>query len=87
MKMEITFECGLTYTGRPTFRIDGKRVSCVGELAINRSNPRISGLNNSGVAIIRWDLRSPHGLWVNSNGDIYSALVGHKSVDKHIRQC
>ncbi|MQF68903.1 hypothetical protein FIM12_01015 [SAR202 cluster bacterium AD-804-J14_MRT_500m] len=79
--------CMWTDIHRPTdISIDGKGIFYVSELAINGSNPRISVLNSSGVVITRWDSRSAHGLWVDSNGDIYLALVGDKSVDKYIRQ-
>ena len=72
---------------RPTdISLDGDGVFYVSELDVEGSGPRVSVLDGEGNMLTRWDSRSAHGLWVDSRGDIYLALVGDRSVDKYVRQ-
>ena len=52
--------------------------------AIDRSTPGISVRDKKGRTLAGWDSRSAHGLWVDSQDGVYSALTGAQSVDKYI---
>jgi DNA-binding beta-propeller fold protein YncE len=58
----------------------------VSELTVDGSEPRVSVFDGQGHVVARWDSRSAHGLWVDSNGDVYLALTGDHSVDKYVRR-
>ena len=47
---------------------------------------QVSVLDKNGNVLAQWNCRSAHGLWVDSRGDIYLALVDARSVDKYVRQ-
>jgi hypothetical protein len=57
----------------------------VSELVVEGSAPRVSVLDKDGGVLARWDSRSAHGLWVDSQRDVYLALTGDHSVDKYVR--
>ncbi len=63
---------------------DGAFYVC--EAEIDGSPPRVSVIDENGKVLARWESRSAHGIWVDSKGNIYLALVGDKSVDKYVRQ-
>ena len=63
---------------------DGAFYVC--EAEIDGSPPRVSVIDESGKVLARWESRSAHGIWVDSKGNIYLALVEDKSVDKYVRQ-
>ena len=72
---------------RPTdISVDNEGVFYVSELEANGDTSRVSVLDGGGRVLARWDSRSAHGLWVDSDGDIYLALSGDKSVDKYVRK-
>ena len=72
---------------RPTdISVDRDGVFYVSELEVDGSPPRVSGLDGEGGVVARWQSRSAHGIWVDSRGDIYTALTGDKSVDKYVRK-
>ncbi len=48
--------------------------------------PQITILDRDGKVLAAWNPRKPHGIWVDSHGDIYTAVEDDKSVDKFIRQ-
>jgi len=55
------------------------------------SPPTVSVRDNKGKVITKWEARHPHGLTVNSRGDIYLALSGlgnhaDRGVDKYVRK-
>ena len=56
---------------------------CEGPVA--GSSARVSVIDDGGTVLARWDSRSAHGLWVDSRGNIYLALVEDRSVDKYVR--
>ena len=58
----------------------------ISERPENGAPPQVSVLDGQGNVLARWHSRSAHGLWVDSQGDIYLALSGDKSVDKYVRQ-
>jgi len=54
-------------------------------------HPTVSVRDNKGSVIAQWEARHPHGLTVNSRGDIYLALSGlgnhaDRGVDKYVRK-
>ena len=65
---------------------DGDGLFYICEAEVDSSPPRVCVLDSGGNVLARWDSRSAHGLWVDSRGDIYLALVGDMSVDKYVRQ-
>jgi DNA-binding beta-propeller fold protein YncE len=58
----------------------------VAESSLQGSKPRISVRDRQGRVIAAWESRSAHGLWADSQGNVYLALTGAKSVDKYLRQ-
>jgi DNA-binding beta-propeller fold protein YncE len=58
----------------------------VAESSLQGSKPRISVRDRQGRVIAAWESRSAHGLWADSQGNVYLALTGAESVDKYLRQ-
>lgn len=56
----------------------------VAESSIEGTTPGISVWDKEGRKLARWDSRSAHGLWVDSDDHVYLALTGAKSVDKYL---
>ena len=52
--------------------------------SLEGSTPGISVRDKKGRTLAGWDSRSAHGLWVDSQDSVYSALTGAQSVDKYI---
>ena len=46
---------------------------------------RIAVRDGDGEVLARWDSRHAHGIWVDSQGDIYLGLTTSRSVDKYVR--
>ena len=66
--------------------MDSEGVLYVSEMETETLPRRMSILDRQGRVLARWQSRSAHGLWVDSRGDIYTALTVHRSVDKYVRQ-
>jgi sugar lactone lactonase YvrE len=58
----------------------------VAESSLEGSTPGISVRDKQGRTLARWDSRSAHGLWVDSQDSVYLALTGAQSVDKYIKR-
>ena len=58
----------------------------VSELEHAGTPPRVSVLDRDGHVLARWESRSPHGIWVDSRGDIYLACSQAHSVDKYVKK-
>ena len=56
----------------------------VAESSIEGTTPGVSVWDKEGRKLARWDSRSAHGLWVDSEDHVYLALTGAKSVDKYL---
>ena len=41
--------------------------------------------DGDGEVLARWDVRHAHGIWIDSQGDIYLGLTTSQSVDKYVR--
>jgi len=48
--------------------------------------PQVSVLDGEGKVLASWKSRSPHGVWVDSYGDVYIGLSDDNQVDKYVRQ-
>jgi DNA-binding beta-propeller fold protein YncE len=48
--------------------------------------PQVSVLDAGGKVLASWKSRSPHGVAVDSHGDVYIALSDGKQIDKYVRQ-
>ncbi len=59
---------------------------CIAESSLEGSTPGISIRDKDGRTQARWDSRSAHGLWVDSQDNVYLALTGAMSVDKYIKR-
>ena len=46
----------------------------------------MSVLDENGALLCRWDAALAHGIWVDSQGDIYLALPNALSVHKYVKQ-
>ena len=57
----------------------------VAESSLEGSTPGISVRDKQGRTLARWDSRSAHGLWVDSQDSVYLALTGAQSVDKYTK--
>ena len=56
------------------------------EQAADGNPSRLTIRDGDGEVLARWDLlRHAHGLWVDSQGDIYLGLTTSQSVDKYVR--
>ena len=63
---------------------DGNFYIC--EQAADDNPSRLTIRDGDGEVLARWDLlRHAHGLWVDSQGDIYLGLTTSHSVDKYVR--
>ena len=47
--------------------------------------PRVTVRDGDGEVLARWDVRHAHGIWIDSQGDIYLGLTTSQSVDKYVR--
>ena len=47
--------------------------------------PRVTIRDGDGEVLARWDVRHAHGIWVDTQGDIYLGLTTSQSVDKYVR--
>ncbi len=76
-----------TDTTRPNDIAEGRDGNFyLAEASVSGSKPRISVRDRRGKVIAAWESRSAHGLWTDSEGNVYLALTGDKSVDKYVRQ-
>jgi DNA-binding beta-propeller fold protein YncE len=67
---------------RPTdIYIDANEIAYVSDL-----KPTVTIMDKRGTVIARWDSPMGHGLWVDSQGDIYLADVLGKKITKYIRR-
>lgn len=66
--------------------MDSEGIFYVSEMETETLPRRMSILDRQGGVLARWQSRSAHGIWVDSRGDIYTALTVHQSVDKYIRR-
>ena len=72
---------------RPTdIAMDAEGNFYVSEFEDEGSSTRVSVLGGYGQVLARWESRAPHGIWVDSQGDIYIAANRVQSVDKYVRQ-
>ena len=72
---------------RPTdIAMDAEGNFYVSEFEDDGSSTRVSVLGGDGRVLARWESRAPHGIWVDSQGDIYIAANRVQSVDKYVRQ-
>ena len=46
--------------------------------------PRVTVRDGDGEVLARWDVRHAHGIWIDSQGDIYLGLTTSQSVDKYV---
>ena len=58
----------------------------IAEQADESGDSHCSIWDGEGNVLERWPIRHAHGLWVDSNGDIYLGLTIEQSVDKYVRQ-
>ena len=65
---------------------DQDGVFYVAEQEVDGGSPYVSLWQADGTLITRWEIRHAHGLWVDSQGDIYLGLTTNHSVDKYVRQ-
>ena len=71
---------------RPTdIAMDRDGAFYVSELAVDGHPPRISVFDGHGSVLARWEVRSAHGIWVDSRGDIYLAVRLANNVDKYVK--
>jgi hypothetical protein len=61
-------------------------INAQGIAYVSEARPSVSILDASGNKLARWDSPSGHGLLVDSQGDIYLASVGAKSVTKYVHK-
>ena len=61
-------------------------INAQGIAYVSEARPSVSILDTSGNKLARWDSPSGHGLWVDSQGDIYLASVGAKSLTKYVHK-
>lgn len=47
--------------------------------------PYVTIRDGEGEVLARWGIRHAHGIWVDSQGDIYVGLTTSRSVDKYVR--
>ena len=47
--------------------------------------PRVTIRDGDGEVLARWDVRHAHGIWVDSQGNVYLGLTTSQSVDKYVR--
>ena len=47
---------------------------------------QVSILDKEGKVLASWKSRSPHGIWVDSHGDVYISLSDNRQIDKYVRQ-
>ena len=65
---------------------DQDGVFYVAEQEVDGGSPYVSLWQADGTLITRWEIRHAHGLWVDSQGNIYLGLTTNHSVDKYVRQ-
>ncbi len=50
------------------------------------SEPQLNIYDRDGHVLARWNVRSGHGMCLDSRGDIYLTVQAEKSIDKYVRQ-
>ena len=55
------------------------------EQEVDGNPPRVAVRDGDGEVLARWDVRHAHGIWVDSQGDVYLGLTTSQSVDKYVR--
>ena len=63
--------------------VDGLFYIC--EQEADGNPPRVAVRDGDGEVLASWDSRHAHGIWVDSQGDIYLGLTTSRSVDKYVR--